>query len=223
MSENSSTDSDDTLDIVLDIDISKRTSELADENRAKLDEHGVHCIDVMGSVGSGKTTLIVQMLQQLRDRLRAAVIAGDITTRIDAERIQTAGVPVLQIQTGGMCHLDAPLIAQALEKLNLANLDLVIIENVGNLICPAAFPIGAHQHLVILSVTEGPHMVLKHPIMVNQAEVVAINKVDLAEAMDVSVEQLRSDIHQISNQIRIVPTNAREGHGVEALIDALGL
>jgi len=223
MCEKAAANSDQTFDITLDMDISKRTSELADENRRHLDAHDVRCLDVMGSVGCGKTTLITQLLRRLNENVRPAVIAGDLTTRIDAERMEAEGVPVLQIQTGGMCHLDAHLVRQALDKFRLDDLDLIVIENVGNLICPAGFPVGAHQRLVILSVTEGPYMVRKHPIMINQAEVAVINKVDLAEAMQVSVDELASDLQEVKPGIKVVATNAREGEGVDEVLEALGL
>ena len=223
MCEKAAANSDQTFDITLDIDISKRTSELADENRRHLDAHDVRCLDVMGSVGCGKTTLITQLLRRLNENVRPAVIAGDLTTRIDAERMEAEGVPVLQIQTGGMCHLDAHLVRQALDKFRLDDLDLIVIENVGNLICPAGFPVGAHQRLVILSVTEGPYMVRKHPIMINQAEVAVINKVDLAEAMEVSVDELAADLQEVKPGIKVVATNAREGEGVDEVLEALGL
>ncbi|MBD3293642.1 MAG: hydrogenase nickel incorporation protein HypB [Armatimonadia bacterium] len=210
-------------DIVIDVDLSKRTSELADENLALLDEHGVQAIDVLGSVGSGKTTLIQQMVRRLKDRYCVAVIAGDITTRIDADRIEVEGVEVLQIQTGGACHLDGEIVRRALERLDLDELDLVIIENVGNLICPAAFPVGTQKRLLLLSVTEGPYMAIKHPIMVRQADVAVINKVDLAEAMEVDVEQLAEDIRSVHPRIDVVSAVARAGEGIDGVIDVLGL
>ncbi|MEA3403966.1 MAG: hydrogenase nickel incorporation protein HypB [Armatimonadota bacterium] len=212
-----------SLDIVLDMDLSKRTSELADRNLELLERYGVRAVDVLGSVGCGKTTLINELIDRLKDRLRIAVIAGDITTRFDAERIEMQGVPVLQIQTGGICHLDGELVRRALEKLDLDAIDLLLIENVGNLICPAAFPVGTHQRLLVLSVTEGPHMALKHPIMVRQADAVAINKIDLAEAMRVDVERLAEDVRKISPEIEVITTVARDRVGIEDVIAALGL
>ncbi|MFO8081252.1 MAG: hydrogenase nickel incorporation protein HypB [Armatimonadota bacterium] len=210
-------------DIVIDVDLSKRTSELADENLALLEEHGVRAIDVLGSVGSGKTTLIQQMVRRLRDDYRIAVIAGDITTRIDAERIEVEGVEVLQIQTGGACHLDGEIVRRALDRLDLDEIDLLIIENVGNLICPAAFPVGSHTRMLLLSVTEGPYMAVKHPIMVRQADVAVINKIDLAEAMEVDVDALAEDIRSVHPQITVASVAARAGEGIEDVIDALGL
>ncbi len=163
------------------------------------------------------------MVAALKQRRRIAVIAGDITTRIDAGRIEAEGVPVLQIQTGGACHLDANLVRTALGRLDLDSIDLLIIENVGNLICPAGFPIGAHQRLVVLSVTEGPYMAIKHPVMVRQADVAVINKIDLAEAMEVSVEQLAADVRSVNPEIEVVATCARAGQGIDDVIAALGL
>ncbi|MGC9319122.1 MAG: hydrogenase nickel incorporation protein HypB [Armatimonadota bacterium] len=212
-----------SLDIVLDMDLSKRTSELAERNLEVLDAHGVTAVDVLGSVGSGKTSLINELIDRLKDRLRIAVIAGDITTRIDAERIEVQGVPVVQIQTGGACHLDGELVRRGLERLDLDAIDLLIIENVGNLICPAAFPVGTHQRLLVLSVTEGPHMALKHPIMVRQADVVVINKIDLAEAMRVDVERLSDDVREVNPQVEVVTTVARDSVGIEDVITALRL
>ncbi len=210
-------------DIVIDVDLSKRTSELADENMKLLDEHDVRAIDVLGSVGSGKTTLIQEMVRRLKDRYEIAVVAGDITTRIDADRIEVEGVPVLQIQTGGACHLDGQIVRKAIDRLDLDATDLLFVENVGNLICPAAFPVGTHKRLLLLSVTEGPYMALKHPIMVRQADVAVINKVDLADAMEVDVEELADDVRSVHPQIEVVSTVARAGEGIGDVIEALEL
>lgn len=214
---------DDSRDIIIDVDLHRRTSELADENLALLDAHGITALDVLGSVGSGKTTLIKQIVAALKDSLSIAVIAGDITTRIDANRIEEEGVEVIQIQTGGACHLDGEVVRRALERLDLDAIDLLIVENVGNLICPAAFPVGAHRRLLLLSVTEGPYMAIKHPIMVRQADVAVINKIDLADAMEVDVAKLEDDVRSVHPEIRVVATNARAGEGIGALIEALGI
>ncbi len=215
--------SDQGRDIIIDVDLSKRTSELADRNLDLLDAHGVTAIDVLGSVGSGKTTLIKSLVRHLKDRYSIAVIAGDITTRIDADRIEEEGVPVLQIQTGGACHLDGEIVRRALERLDLDSIDLLIIENVGNLICPAAFPIGTHTRLLLLSVTEGPYMAVKHPVMVRQADVAVINKADLADAMEVDVAKLADDVRSVHPGIKVVTTAARFDEGIDDLIEALGL
>lgn len=211
------------FDIVLRTDLSRRTSEEADEVQAWLAEHGVRAIDILGSVGSGKTSLVIELVKRLKDRLRIAVIAGDVTTRIDADRIEAHGVPVLQIQTGGMCHLDTELVREALQRMDLDALDLVLIENVGNLICPGGFPLGAGQRLVVVSVTEGPYMPRKHPVIFRQCQVAVINKIDLAGAMEVSVDGLVADARKANPELAVVPTNLRSGEGVDEVIAALGL
>jgi len=217
------TETEEIFDIELEEDLLRRNRELAEGNRKLLDEHGIRCLDVLGSIGSGKTTLITEMLKRLRERMRVAVLAGDLTTMIDAERIEEQGVPVVQIHTGKECHLDANLVKKALAELDLDGIDLVIIENVGNLICPGEFPLGAHQRLVIVSVTEGPHTALKHPYIFEDAQVAVMNKMDLAEAMEVSLERLAADLEQVKPGIKVIATNARSGEGVDEVLQALGL
>ena len=211
------------LDIELDEDLLRRNRELADENRMLLDQHKVHAIDVMGSIGSGKTSLITQLITRLSGRHRMAAIAGDLTTSIDADRISTSGASVIQINTGKECHLDANLVRKALSELNLERIDLLFIENVGNLICPADFPLGAHQRIVVISVTEGPYMVVKHPFIFLDADAVAINKTDLAQAMGVKIEQLEGQLLGIKPTLKVARTNCRTGEGIAELIEALGL
>ncbi len=216
-------ETEEIFDIELEEDLLNRNRELAEGNHKAMHEHGVRALDVLGSIGSGKTTLITEMVKRLRDRMNVAVLAGDLTTMIDAERIEEQGVPVVQIHTGKECHLDANLVHKALAELDLASVDLVIIENVGNLICPGEFPLGADQRLVMVSVTEGPYTALKHPYIFADAEVAVINKVDLAEAMEVSVDGLAEDLRKVKPGIKVVPTNAREGEGVDEVLRALGL
>ena len=134
-----------------------------------------------------------------------------------------AGATSVQINTGGACHLDAPMVSRGLEQLPLAELDLLIVENVGNLICPAGTPLGAHVRLVVISVTEGPYAPRKHPVIFNQCQVAVINKIDLADAMEVSVEELVADAHEVNPRMEVVPTNLRSGEGVDEVIAALGL
>jgi hydrogenase nickel incorporation protein HypB len=210
-------------DVELEVDILKENQRLANENKERLDTHGVHAIDVMGSVGSGKTSLIKAVVSRLKKKHRLAVIEGDVTTTIDADIIAEEGVPTVQVNTGKECHLDANLIKKALDKIPLDKLDLIFIENVGNLICPSEFPLGADKRLVVISVTEGPYMVLKHPMMFLGANVVAINKVDLAEAMDVKPEKLMDDIARLNPKAKAVPTSCKTGLGVDEVIKHLGL
>lgn len=211
------------FDVELEIDILRENQRLADENKKKLDAKKIHAIDVMGSVGSGKTSLIKAIVSRLKDKHRIAVIEGDVTTTIDSELIASEGVPTVQVNTGKECHLDANLIRKALDRLPLDRLDLIFIENVGNLICPAEFPLGSDRRLVVISVTEGPYMVLKHPMMFLDAKVVAINKVDLAKAMDVEPEKLSADVAKLNPKAVTVPTSCKNGKGIEEVIEALGL
>lgn len=151
------------LDIELEKDLLQKIRNLAKENRRRFDRLGILAIDIMGSVGSGKTPLIKGILRKLALGERAAVIAGDLTTTIDAERIAEEGARVIQVNTGKECHLDAHLVGQAIGKMNLEGVRILFIENVGNLICPGEFPLGAHRRLVVVSVTEGPYTLMKHP------------------------------------------------------------
>ncbi|MCK5734375.1 MAG: hydrogenase nickel incorporation protein HypB, partial [Candidatus Latescibacteria bacterium] len=158
------------FDIELEEDLLRKNRELAEGNRKLLDEHGVFSVDVMGSVGSGKTTLIGQIVRRLKGKRRIAALAGDLTTTIDADRIQAHGATVIEVNTGKECHLDANLVKKGMAELDLDEIDVLIIENVGNLICPGEFPLGAHKRMVIISVTEGPYMVLKHPYIFMDAD-----------------------------------------------------
>ncbi len=211
------------FDVELEVNILRENERLAAENKRRLEMNHIQSIDVMGSVGSGKTSLIKAMISQLKHRFRIAVIEGDVTTSIDSDLIASEGVPTIQVNTGKECHLDANLIKKALDRMPLDALDLVFIENVGNLICPAEFPLGSEKRLVVISVTEGPYMVLKHPMMFLGANVVAINKVDLAGAMEVNPEKLIADIGTLNSKAVTVVTSCKKGVGVEAVAEALGL
>jgi len=211
------------FDVELEINILRENQRLADANKRRLDANNIHAIDVMGSVGSGKTSLIKAIVSRLKNELRIAVIEGDVTTSIDSELIASEGIPTVQVNTGKECHLDANLIRKALDRMPLDKLDLIFIENVGNLICPSEFPLGSDKRLVVISVTEGPYMVLKHPMMFLGAQVVAINKVDLAKAMEVEPEKLSADVAKLNPKAATVNTSCKSGKGVEEVIKALGL
>ena len=211
------------FDIELEADILKANKELALENHTMLKHHGIIAIDVMGSVGSGKTSLIKAIVSLLKESNRIAVIEGDVTTTIDADIIASEGVPTVQVNTGKECHLDANLIKKALARLRLPELDLIFIENVGNLICPAEFPLGSDKRLVVISVTEGPYMVVKHPMMFYETNSVAINKVDLASAMGVDPSKLRDDISRVNPKASVVLTDCRQLVGIREVIHSLGL
>jgi len=177
----------------------------------------------MGYIGSGKTSLIKAILKRLGMGKKVAVIAGDLTTTIDAERIEAEGARVIQVNTGKECHLDAHLVRQALKRMKLDGMKLLFIENVGNLICPGEFPLGAHKRLVVTSVTEGPYTLMKHPYIFREADVIVLNKIDLARAMKVSPSQLEKDAQKINPHAPFIKANALKGIGIPKVIDALGL
>lgn len=211
------------FDIELEENFLDANRRIAERVRLKLEASKVLAIDVMGSVGSGKTALIEATVQRLKGKRRMAMIAGDVTTTIDAERVERHGVPTVQINTGKECHLDANLVDKALSRLSLNELDVLWIENVGNLICPGDFPIGAQKRAVVVSVTEGPYMIVKHPLIFQTADVAVINKIDLAAAMGVDPETLANDALKINSRIIVVKTCAKSGEGVADFTRALGL
>ena len=210
-------------DIELEADILEANRKLAEKNRELLQKYDVKAIDIMGATGSGKTSLIEKMVQALIGRYRIAAFKGDLTTTIDAELIERHGAEAIPITTGKECHLDANLVGKALRRIDLEETDLLFIENVGNLICPAEFPLGAEQRIVVVSVTEGPYMIVKHPFIFMDADVVVINKMDLADAMGVDVKKLEMDVKRVNPKASVAVTNCRSGEGVKKVIEALGL
>jgi hydrogenase nickel incorporation protein HypB len=211
------------FDIELEKDLLAKNRSLARENKKRFDGLSILAIDIMGSIGSGKTSLIKAILRRLAMGKAAAVIAGDLTTTIDAQRIEEEGARVIQINTGKECHLDAHLIGQAMKRMKLDGVRILFIENVGNLICPGEFPLGAHKRLVVVSVTEGPYTLLKHPYIFREADVIVLNKIDLAKAMKVSPSQLERDAKQVNPHVPFIKTNALKGIGIPKIINVLGI
>jgi len=209
------------FDIELEEDLLKRNEELANQNKELLNKFKVTAIDIMGSVGSGKTSLIKKLIGYLKKEHKLAVIAGDLTTTIDAERLKEEKVEVVQVNTGKECHLDANLIAKALGNIDLKGLDFLFIENVGNLICPAEFPLGSHKRIVVVSVTEGPWVVTKHPYIFSEADLVAINKIDLASAMGISIANIDNDVSKIRSGLKTISTNCLTGEGIKEIVKVL--
>jgi hydrogenase nickel incorporation protein HypB len=212
---------DEIYDIELEHSLLEANAKLAQINRDVLDRRGVTAIDFMGAIGSGKTTLIARVVERLKPKYKVAVFNGDATTSADADAVAQHGVPVVQIATINGCHLDANLVGKALTKIDLENLRLILIENIGNLICPAEFPLGSKARVVVISVTEGPWMVRKHPHMFLDAQIVVINKIDLSEAMEVSVDALREDVYTLKPDIQVIATSCKTGIGVDAFVAAL--
>jgi hydrogenase nickel incorporation protein HypB len=211
------------FDIELAEDLLKANAILAQKNKQVFKNYGIKAIDVMGSVGTGKTSLIEQIVHTLKDNYRIAVIAGDLTTTIDADRIAKYGAEVIQINTGKECHLDANLVKKALRKIDLTTIDVLFIENVGNLICPAEFPLGSEKRIVVISLTEGPFMVIKHPFIFMETDVVVINKMDLVDVLDIDVTKLVQDITQVNPQAKIVKVSCKTGMGIQDLLTVLKL
>jgi len=212
---------DEIYDIELEHSLLEANEKLAKENRALLDQHGTTAIDFMGAIGSGKTTLITRLIEKLKDKMGVAVFNGDATTSNDADAIAKQNVPVVQIATINGCHLDANLVGKGLRKIDVDKVKLLFIENIGNLICPAEFPLGSKGRVVVVSVTEGPWMVRKHPHMFLGAQVVVINKIDMAGAMDVSVDDLVNDVHRLKPDIKVIPTSCKTGEGIDEVAAAL--
>lgn len=208
----------------LEKDILSENRRIADENRKHLEDHGVVSFDFLGAIGSGKTLIIEGLVEHLKAKgKRAAAIAGDVSGDDDYQRFVGHGIPAANINTGKECHLDAHLVDHALEDLPLDDLDYLFIENVGNLVCPVDFPLGSHKRVVVISVTEGDDMVRKHPAIFAFSDVVIINKVDLAEAMEVDPRILERDARRTNPAAKIIMMDARRGKGMAELVEALGL
>ncbi len=205
-------------------DILKRQLELAEKNYQKLTDRNVRGIGVMGAIGSGKTSLILALAERLRARgATVGAIAGDVAGGDDHKRFTSAGLVSASLNTGDDCHLDAHRVGHALEQFPLDKVGVLFIENVGNLVCPADFPLGTQADLVVVSVTEGDDMVRKHPKIFTQTDVVAINKIDLAEAVGVNPQTLVTDYRALNPHGRAVLTDARSGRGIDELLSALNL
>ncbi|MBQ9486718.1 MAG: hydrogenase nickel incorporation protein HypB [Selenomonadaceae bacterium] len=188
---------------------------IAEENRKLFRDKNIFVVNLMGSPGSGKTTLLEKTLSKLTKKFSVAVIEGDLFTARDAERIERQNVPVVQINTAGGCHLDAAMVRRAAESLNLDEINLLIVENVGNLVCPAEFDVGENIKAVVLSVTEGDDKPLKYPLIFKESAVAILNKVDLLPFTNFNLEQARADLSTIHPQIKIVETSCTQETGLD--------
>ena len=190
--------------------------------RKELKDKGVFLLNLMSAPGSGKTTTLVQVINRLKDKIRIAVMEADIDGAVDAIRIKEAtGVPSIQLHTGGMCHLDAEMTRQGLDCLDINNLDLVILENVGNLVCPAEFDTGASANAMILSVPEGDDKPLKYPLMFTVCDLVLINKTDVMPYFDFDLERCKEYIRQRNPKAQVIPISAKTGDGIDVFADWL--
>ncbi|MBO4400243.1 MAG: hydrogenase nickel incorporation protein HypB [Selenomonadaceae bacterium] len=194
---------------------------IAEENRAMFREKNVTVVNLMGSPGSGKTTLLEKTLEKISGRISAAVIEGDLFTARDAERIERLGVPVVQINTAGGCHLDAAMVKRAAESLELEKIQLLIVENVGNLVCPAEFDVGENFKATVLSITEGDDKPLKYPLIFKESAVVLLNKIDLLPYTNFDLAAAREDLSTIHPNVEIIETSCTTGAGLDAWADWL--
>ncbi len=194
---------------------------IARENRALLDENGTFMVNLMASPGAGKTSFIMRTLEGVKGSLKSAVIEGDIAGKVDSEKIAATGVAAIQINTGGSCHLEAKQVNRALIRLDLEGVDLVIVENVGNLVCPAEFKLGEDLKVMILSVAEGHDKPLKYPLMFSESDVLIVNKIDLIPHTDFDMEALEDTVLKMNSKIVIFKMSCRTGEGVDAWISWL--
>ena len=188
---------------------------IAEENMRRFREAGVYVVNLMGAPGAGKTTLLERTILGLKDSLRIGVIEGDIAGTDDAERISNTGVPVVQINTGGACHLDANMISEVLPDVPLSELDILVIENVGNLVCPAEFRVGEDVKVMLLSVTEGHDKPLKYPLMFKESSVMILNKIDLLRHLDVDITKIRRDALSLNPSMKIFEVSGKTGEGID--------
>ncbi|MDO4590302.1 MAG: hydrogenase nickel incorporation protein HypB [Slackia sp.] len=198
-----------------------KNDRLAAENRARFKEKGVFVLDLLASPGSGKTSTILATIEALRDEYNIAVIEGDIASNVDAARISAQGIAAVQINTGGACHLESDMIRRAVDALDLDSLDLIIVENVGNLVCPTDFDLGEGAKVMILSVPEGDDKPLKYPGVFQASEAVILNKVDTMEVFDFNEQAFRDAVTQLNPTAPIFPVSATKGAGIDAWADWL--
>lgn len=206
-----------TIRIPIVENILNANDHLAEENRARIDSAGVFSINIMASPGAGKTSLIEQTLPRLKDKLRVATVDGDIATSIDSDRAAAAGaLAAVQINTGGDCHLDAVMLRGALDQLTLSQFDLLIVENVGNLVCPASFKLGTHKSILIASIPEGDDKPYKYPGMYRGVDVLIINKIDLLPYVNFRMDYFERGVEALNPGITTFPLSCRTGEGLDA-------
>ncbi|RPI19145.1 MAG: hydrogenase accessory protein HypB [Ignavibacteriae bacterium] len=201
--------------ITIERKVLEKNDEIASQNRALLKENKIFTINLVSSPGSGKTSLLEKTFEHFSGKVKTAVIEGDVQTNLDAERVAKYNVPVVQIVTNGACHLEAKLVKDALESLNLKDVHLLFIENVGNLVCPAAYDLGEDMKVVIASTTEGDDKPLKYPRMFLNASVLLINKIDLLPYLDCSLEELKKNALSINPALKVFTVSGRTGKGVK--------
>ncbi|HJJ44096.1 MAG TPA: hydrogenase nickel incorporation protein HypB [Methanocorpusculum sp.] len=210
------------VDVHMEAEIYGANNRLAEHNAEHFKAHNVRAFDLLGAIGSGKTSFIEKIVPELKSRGKvSAAIAGDVYGDDDFQRIIKTGIIAFNANTGKECHLDAHLVHHALGHMDLDGVDIVFIENVGNMICPTDFKLGAEKRIVVISTTEGDDVVNKHPMIFRDCQIAIINKIDLAEAVGCNVERMVSDIKRYNPGMLIIKTNLKKGEGVKEIADAL--
>ncbi|MDD3573522.1 hydrogenase nickel incorporation protein HypB [Methanospirillum sp.] len=210
------------IDISIEKDIFSANRKLAEANAAHLRAHGVRAFDLLGGIGSGKTTLIEKVVPKLKEKeLNAAAIAGDVYGDDDFQRVVALGIAAENVNTGKECHLDAHMIEHALDHLPLNDVDILFIENVGNMVCPTDFELGAEKRIVVVSSTEGDDVVNKHPMIFRGCSIAVLNKIDLAEAVGADLNRMEQDMLRYNPSMKIFKTNMKTGEGIDNLIDEI--
>jgi hydrogenase nickel incorporation protein HypB len=207
--------------VVTNTDILEANEQMADHNREHFKERGVYVVNLMSAPGAGKTSALEETIRRLKNDYSLGVIEGDLMTTIDADRISALGIPAYQITTGSICHLDARMVHNALHSFNVDDLDLLFIENVGNLVCPAEFYLGEDLRVMVYSVVEGAEKPKKYPIMFHESEAVLLNKIDLLPYSGVSLEELRRNVLEVSPETVIFHVSCRTGEGIDEWISWL--
>lgn len=210
------------IDVRIEKDVYDVNNSIADANSSHLREHGVRAFDLLGAIGSGKTALIERMAPLLSEKgLRAGAIAGDVYGDDDFKRLVALGIPAVNANTGKECHLDAHIVEHAIDHLPLGQIDVLFIENVGNMVCPTDFRLGAEKRIVVVSSTEGDDVVNKHPMMFRGCQIGVINKVDLAPLVGADLDRMERDMHRYNPGMQVFRTNLKTGDGVAPLLDAI--
>lgn len=207
--------------IELNEDLFKDNKELASRNKLLFEKYNIKSFDIVGAIGAGKTAILEKVVEHLSKKKRVYVICGDITLRIDADRIQKHGGKTIQINTGRECALNAYHISKVLKALPLDEVDVLFIENVGNLICPSDFILGADKRVLVVSVTEGEHVIIKHPLLVKMSEAIIINKIDLVSVLGTDLDRMIKDAKNINPNIKVIPLSAKTGANFQEFLNFL--
>ena len=207
--------------IELNEDLIGNNERLALKNSELFRNHNIKSFDIVGAIGAGKTALLEAIVKIISDDNRVLVINGDVATRIDADRIEQHGAKTIQVNTGRECALNSYHISQVLKNLDLNNYDTIFIENVGNLICPSDFILGADKRIVVVSITEGPWVIRKHPILFKYSDIAVINKIDLLDVMEINIDEMISDAKEINPDLEVITTSAQSGENISNLINLI--